>query len=481
MGDEKSNSNIHLELNDAICILIITICSICVRVRSIHHPGITVFDETYFGNFTNYYLNHTFYQDIHPPFAKLLMYKVAETGEYPGHLIFHGDHPFPTPEYVMLRLTPAILSSFVSPLIYLCVRFLGFSKSSAFSAGMLAAFETTLICEGRHILTDGILHFFSILHVTILFYLSTLKDRNYNFHIWHIITGISLGMACAIKNTAWGLMVLDACVYLRLLWPEIYISFENYYNKVLFYGITLFFINFVVFWGTYILHFLALPFEGPGTPYIAYDLRKHFVQYGNSSLLRPRLDPPNLLLRTIKYIYRTHEGNMKLGAFHESQSYPYNWPLLTGIGVFFYSKDSREIRCLGNAISYYLGFIGVIMCGFAYKRPQKWAAITVVVGYSASFFPFFLIPRVLYLYHYCIPLMLALVSYGACLDIYFKPREKGIIIVVSIVMCIYFYWLISPYIYALPMRDTKVAIWNKAWIEGDERHKRERSEDRKSK
>lgn len=220
MKPDESNSTVKLGFIDTVCIIIVTVCSISVRVRSFHHPNTCVFDEVYFGNFTNFYLNHTFYQDIHPPFAKLLMYKVAEIGEYPGHLVFNGNIPYKSPEYTMLRFTPEIISSFVPPLCYLCVRFLGFSSSSAFTSGILAAFETTLICEGRHVLTDGILHYFSIQHVTVLLYFRTLKKRNLYFHIWHVITGITLGLACAIKNTAWGLMVLDAYVYLRLLWPE---------------------------------------------------------------------------------------------------------------------------------------------------------------------------------------------------------------------------------------------------------------------
>lgn len=253
---------------------------------------------------------------------------------------------------------------------------------------------------------------------------------------------------------------------------------DNYIRIVFIYGSSLFAINFVVFWGTYILHFLALPFVGPGIDYIDFSLRKHFVPYGNSSLLRPRLDPPNLLFRTLLYIYRTHEGNMKLNGFHESQSHPNNWPLLTGVGVYFFTHDSRQIRCFGNVFSYYFAFIGVVCCCFAYKKPQKWDAFVVSVGYCFSYFPFFLIPRVLYLYHYCIPLMIGIVGYGVALDLYLPKRVKGVVIVLSIALVIYFYWLISPYIYALPQRDYNKVIWNNAWVVGDSRHIIEKSQDR---
>lgn len=475
------DSDIELHLGDIILIMIITILSISVRVRSVHHPNSIVFDETYFGNFTNDYIEHEFYQDIHPPFAKLLMYKIAEAGEYDGHLSFSGKTPYTSPEYTMLRLTPGLFSSFVPPLCYLCVRFLGFSKSAAFTSGIAATFETTLIAEGRHILTDGILHFFSILHVTVLLYLRSLKRRDFKFWVWHALTGITLGLACAIKNTAWGLMMLDAFVYLKLLWPEAEVSMDHYIRQVLFYGSTLFLINFLVFWSTYIFHFLALPFIGPSTPFTHIEVTSFLVKKGNSSLLRPRIDPPNLLIRTLLYIYITHRGNMRLGYFHESQSHPDNWPLMTGVGVFFYHNCGRELHCLGNIFCYYFAFIGYLSCCFAFKKPQKWEALFIAVGYSFSYFPFYLIPRTLYLYHYCIPLMIGIVGYGAFLDIYLPPKTKGIVIVLSIALLVYFYWLISPLIYALPLRDERKMFWDSAWRFGDKRHRLEKSLNKESK
>ena len=464
---------------DIICVLVLTTASFVTRFHVIWNPPSTVFDEIYFGNFTNFYINQTFYHDIHPPLAKLLMFFVAKMGDYKGNINFYDRSTNQIPDYVLLRITPATCSALCIPLVYVSVKFLGFSSSAAFCAATMCLFDISLIVEGRHILTDGILHFFSMLHIAVLCYTITIPFNNSRFIVWHVITGITLGFACSCKNTAWGLMVMDAIAYLHYFWPSWRVSKFSYFFDIFIFGSSLFIINLLVFVGAHAIHFLCLPYDGPGTPYLHNDMKKHLVPKGN--LLRQRIESPGLFIRTLKYVKRTHMGNMGIQQFHDSMSFPYNWPVLSGVAVYFYNSNFREIRCLGNVFSYYFALLGIIMCIFPFKSKFRWQAWILAVGYSACYFPFYLIPRVMYQYHYLIPLMIACMGYAAFLDIYLPKKVKGIFVAVTCILCFFGWWLWKSYAYATPQRELTIMLWSRNWIDGDERHKRDRKLDQEKK
>lgn len=193
-----------LDNKDALLLSLLTTTAFAVRFWRLFHPTSVVFDEVYFGNFSNFYIQSQFFYDIHPPLAKIVAFLFANLSEYDGSIDF--EHcpwgVYPIPDYVQLRLTPALLSALCGPLVYLCVRFASFGSAAATMSSVLTIFDTSLGTEGRHILSDGILHFFSVLHIVILIYTMSLPGRGPPFFLWHFITALSLGAACSCKNTA---------------------------------------------------------------------------------------------------------------------------------------------------------------------------------------------------------------------------------------------------------------------------------------
>ncbi|KAI6952665.1 hypothetical protein KC355_g13931, partial [Hortaea werneckii] len=51
---------------------VITALAFLTRFWGISHPDQVVFDEVHFGKFASYYLQRTYFFDVHPPFGKLL-------------------------------------------------------------------------------------------------------------------------------------------------------------------------------------------------------------------------------------------------------------------------------------------------------------------------------------------------------------------------------------------------------------------------
>lgn len=533
-------SRSNLTAYDTLYLFILTSIALTVRLWVIYHPDGPAFDEVHFGNFTNWYTKSQFYFDIHPTLGKLLMFGFANLSEYDGNLNFHSTRTYSSCSYISLRLTPALFSSLCCPLVYLAVRFSGYGYLSAITAAMLLITDTSLATEGRFILSDGILHFFCCLHLAIICYTFSIYDLNYyiyikqyyesikdentnennttndsfinnskrkikfdraKFNFFHILTGLSLGAACSVKNTAWGLMVFDAYIYIIGFLPLLRYSILDYLFDIFIYGSSLILIMVSVYLISFYIHFIVLPFAGQGTGYLPDPMKKQLIPNSqvNCSLWYRRIAGPSLLYKTIKVSLIMHNGNMGIKSFHMSQSRPNNWPLLTGIDVGFWGGNGQEIRCHGNVFSYYLALLGVILCSIPLFLKQKINSnnsvekqinfldelhgylieLRFTIGWLASYLPFYLIPRTLFLYHYLIPLMIGCCAFGTSLEILIKSKRiRGIVAFVSWVLACFGFWLWMPFVYGKYSHDRDIMIWNQNWLHGDSQYKFEQSSDR---
>jgi dolichyl-phosphate-mannose--protein O-mannosyl transferase len=114
--------------------------------------------------------------------------------------------------------------------------------------------------------------------------------------------------------------------------------------------------------------------------------------------------------------------------------------------------------------------MGVISLVFSFKRPQFWQALLFTIGWAVCYFPFFLIPRVMYQYHYCIPLMMGTMAFGAGIDILIPRKLREVLAVTAIILTIWGFWLWSPFVYGTKMHDRAASIWSRTWTEGDHDH-----------
>jgi len=463
---------VTLDTLDCFLLLILTVISIGSRMWRIDHPDEVVFDEVYFGNFSNYYLKGIYFYDIHPPFGKLVMYVMAMLSEYDGSIQFEGR---PSPkhddsQYIILRLTPAFYGGLCAPLLYFASRFSSFSHTASFMAGFFSICDTSLLTEQRFILSDGMLHFFSCLFLAIFSYSMQKRPYTKEWVLWTVISGISLGACCSCKNTAWGLAVFAVGIhFIQVL--QIHKKFDDLLmTDIVWRGLYLAIPSLVVFFGSFAAHFILLPYHGPGVGFMSDANRKHFInpQHNNSQILAKRIMSPSLLSRIISLFIDMHMGNMGLTQFHPSESRPHNWPLLTGRWVDFWNGHGAEIHCLGNVIVYYLAFFSIFPILAAYKKPNWVLGMRYVIGWSLSYFPFYLIPRSMYLYHYLIPLMIGCINVGISLDLWLPSYWRGFVGLILMAASLYGFYLWSPMSYGSLHHDNSYTIWIKNWMYGDE-------------
>ena len=431
---------------DCFVIVVLSIVSLHVRLWKLGFPNTIVFDEVYFGNFSNSYLNESFYSDIHPPFGKMTMAAIAWLTQYPGQINWGkklgNDYTRDEINYVSLRLTPGVFSSFCPVLLYCSMRNLFFSIPTSIATAVLIIFDFTTITEGKFILSDSMLHFFTCLHIFAFTFF--LQDGTF---LRTLFAGITMGIAGSCKLTALGLVALDGITQIIWVFAEL-----PKLTKIIGRALTLLVPLFVIFVSSWIVHFDILKYkdwtgafqESIFAPYLF--TRKEM----NRTYPGTRLIGRNIFKQIIKDGIETHKSNMRITTPHPWSSMPQNWPLLMDKYVMFWIGDQAEIKCFGNPITYYLTTLGIALTPvlLLFRRLDK-RILVPFIGWFVSYVPFVIVPREMYLYHYIVPLFFAAMNLPAIVETATRGNQKKIrkftryIIILSVLCWIYF----SPWVY----------------------------------
>jgi dolichyl-phosphate-mannose--protein O-mannosyl transferase len=328
-------------------------------------------------------------------------------------------------------------------------------------------FDTSLLTEGRFILTDGILHFFSALHICVLLWSFSDRHGGQLTVLNHVLNGVTLGMASTCKNTAWGLMALDAWVYVVEFLPLVeWSGVLDYLVEVAMAGTSLFAMVLGVYCLCFAGHFALLPYQGSGSGYLPDWMKRQLVRNTGEKLFARAASGRPVLWRVGWLSVRMHTGNMQITKFHVSQSWPASWPFMTGHVVGFWHGGGQSVYCNGNVFVYYLAMVGVVgACFFPRQRTAYFS-----VAWAGLFFPFFLIPRVLYNYHYLLPLIAGAMAFGALID-HLPRRLRGAVCVVAVAASAFGFWLWCPWSYGWRRHEHEKMVWNKNWMDGDRRYK----------
>lgn len=531
------NKNIF-NTSDCFAICIVSFIALATRLWLIADPDLVTFDEVHFGNFSNWYIRKEFFFDIHPPLGKMIMATIAGWTQYKGDIDYGSKFGLSYTHnelfFVSQRITPAIFSAMTSPLIFAACRCISLSTLSSFCAAFILTTDISLIVEGKFILSDGILHFFTALHIFCLclfladdfdfsstnldsFVKPDLKSRSKKrlvlFHA--IIDGITLGCASACKYTALGLYAVDGMT--QIFW--IYIKRPNVF-KIIGRASSILFFSFLSLALAWIWHFISLPFHGHGHEYIdkAYASTIFPLSTVPYAYWGDRLIGSSFTSRIIQWNIVMNDINMKSSIPHPFESEPINWPLLLDRWVGFFSTESetRNLQCMGNPFVYWFVFIGICVTvliapfviplsissiiyfiksifsciieildispasKFKYSNlnkhsnsekwyPVDWRNALLVWGWVVSYFPFVLIPRTMFLYHYLIPLMFGIMNLVAIIENLFKfdrVVQSSVVVSVSI-LCFLCFLFFSPWAYGMKCPDCRdTRMWTERWVHG---------------
>ena len=288
-----------------IALAIITALAFITRFWGISHPNEVVFDEVHFGKvkprpgpnqskqltfpskqFASYYLERTYFFDVHPPFGKLLFALMGWFVGYDGHFHFEniGDSYISNKvPYVAFRALPALLGALTVPVVFTIMWESGYILPACILSACFVLFDNAHIGQTRLILLDATLVF--AMACSLLCYIKFYKERHEPFGRkwwkWLLLTGFALSCVISTKYVGTFAFVTIGSAVAIDLWSLLDVNrrqgalslpeFGKHFTARVF-GLIIFPFLFYLFW--FQLHFAILYRSGPGDDFMSPEFQE---------------------------------------------------------------------------------------------------------------------------------------------------------------------------------------------------------------
>lgn len=270
-----------------VALIAVTVVAAFLRFRKLGTPDKVVFDEVHFGKFASYYLEGTYFFDLHPPFAKLLIalagYIVGYDGKFKFDTIGESYTANNVP-YVAYRLLVAIQGTLVVPVMYLTMQTLGFTVGASVLAALLVLFDNAQIIDSRLILLDATL--ILSVAVTMLCYakFSTFRKKPFSKQWWTWLFATGAGLLCVISTKYVGVFTYFTIglAVLHELWilldVERGLSIEQFAQHFAARLFALIVVPFCLYLFWFYLHFALLTRSGPGDAFMSAEFQETLLE-----------------------------------------------------------------------------------------------------------------------------------------------------------------------------------------------------------
>ncbi|ANB13845.1 Pmt4p [Sugiyamaella lignohabitans] len=258
--------------------IIVTVFAFATRFYLINDPKEVVFDEVHFGKFASYYLEGTYFFDLHPPFAKMLIAFVGWLVGYDGAFKFEniGDSYIANRvPYVAYRSLSATLGALTVPIVFETLQECGFSVWACVIGSSLILFDNAHIAETRLILLDATLIISVALSLYAYVRFSKQRDSPFSrdWWTWLLATGVSLSFVISTKYVgAFTFTTVGAAVLIdlwNLLDYRRGLSMKEFGKHFFARLFSLIFVPLCIFLFWFWVHFAILTKSGPGDGFMS--------------------------------------------------------------------------------------------------------------------------------------------------------------------------------------------------------------------
>ena len=433
-------------------ILIVLIASIAVHFAFFGYPKETVFDEVHFGKFISGYFTHEYFFDIHPPLGKLILSGAGYvTGFQPGFSFANIGEKFPDNSYRWLRLLPTLAGTLLPVVIFLLALELGFSKTAATGAGLLVVFESALLVQSRFMLLDAFLLLFGFL--AWLFYAKSLTLHATRYTL---LAALFAGLAVSVKWT--GVTFLGIIGLLELIRMFQMPSLRRLGNLAL-----LVLIPVVLYFSIFALHFALLSRSGPGDAFMTSQFRKTLI--GSADSKNTSIQPEGMITKFLELNAQMYLANARLTATHPYSSTWYTWPFMLR-PIYYWNQGAAKIYLIGNPVVWWASTFGIfyVLITVIASIPRSPKLLMLFSGaYIVNLLPFIGITRAMFLYHYFIGLVIAILALAYLID-HLKSRKKAFAGLIALAAISFLFF--APIIYgkpALAQQQFNQRMWLKSW------------------
>ncbi|KAM8921312.1 protein O-mannosyl-transferase 2 [Pelodytes ibericus] len=264
-----------------IALSLVIVLSFITRFHRLSQPSHVCWDETHFGKMGSYYINRTFFFDVHPPLGKMLIGLAGHLSGYNGSFSFlKPGQSYETHNYMGMRGFCSFLGSWLPPFAYLIVLELSKSLSAALLAASLIILDTGCITLSQYILLDPILMFFIMGAVLCMVKFNSCKAFGSFWWLWLSLTGVNLAGALGVKFVGLFVVVLVGLNTARDLWRlmgdltlTLEVIFQHFAARVL----CLIVLPLTLYAFFFAVHFAVLDRSGPGDGFFSSAFQSRLI------------------------------------------------------------------------------------------------------------------------------------------------------------------------------------------------------------
>jgi len=444
-----------------------------------HYPAALAWDENYHIAAAEKYLHGVMFMEPHPPLGKLLIASgewLLDPNQYLDTSSFlHTDYIKTIPDgysFIGVRFFPVLFACFSAVLFFLILYQLSRHLITAILFSSLYLFENAMIVHSRTAMLESLQIFF--IFAAIGYFLYRL-DKPPNCSRHYFLLGILVGLATAVKLNSLILLFLFPGMWFYR--NSLKTTVENLI-KLLNTGSSFLLGLLSMFLLSYYLHFAL----GQNVLTKSYEASPEYLQIlENKSMLNP-LNFLTMFKDNLYYIKKYEQG---VPLQHEPGSSPGTWAFGNKAINYRSERDKDKIHYLylqGNPLIWLLVIIGVILSLvqiIAYlffrlkiKRDKNFYLISLFTFmYLAYLAVMFNLGRVMYLYHYLIPLFFGTFLFYLQFHQFLGEKLKknpypiywGIIILVAEILFCYFYFSPLTYYHPLSTEEFMQRQWVDFW------------------
>ncbi len=443
-----------------LCLGFVTVLSFYTYFYNFQNPQAFFWDENYHIASAQKYLNGVYFMEQHPPLGKLLI-AAGETiwsvitPEQPAscrepnariatmaectqlwihnapeteQLFLGTDYASDPPRYLIMtgyRLMPALLGWLTAPLVFLIFLVLLKRPVASMLLSFLYVFDNAMIVHLRGAMLEGPLMFFSAL--TILCFVLALEWREVpkKLRMISVLFGFAFGLTLTTK--------VVGLIFILLLPALLIVIFPNWKKMVMVAGLFAagFLISYVSVWQTHFtLGSRIIDTNNDRGFYQASEKYKEILKSGTNGSL---LNFPVMINDSWRYVSHYNGGVPPLDLCKEDENGSpfFYWPFGgRSISYRWETNDSGKtyqyLYLQSNPLVWALGLSGVVLTVvlllgsllFDLKTPLRrpWMMCVFLMLYVGYMVAVSRLDRVMYLYHYFLPLLFSFFLFGLAYD-----------------------------------------------------------------
>jgi dolichyl-phosphate-mannose--protein O-mannosyl transferase len=387
-------------------VLAVWLLGVFLIFPSLGAPQAIVFDETFMIPRAQAYLNGVYFDESHPPLGRLwialgqwMMHPDEPAGDYANVEQIREDWPVNT-DIRGYRLIPALFGTLIPGVVLLIVLAITSSEVLALTAALLVLFDNALLTQSRFALSDSGLVLFSLAALLCYLWLGNHMEspRGRKIAVWAAM-GIFASAAFMTKLTGLFILLILPFHILRLWRANLHREIAAF---LVFFSITFLVFSLLV-WDIHFSLFDSLPAVSEGSR-ISSSAGRFIVQ----------------IEKAYRYMFEYHEHVPVLNLQNPGElgSAWYTWPFGGRPMPYRWEigpEKARMIFLVGNPVTWLVSLVGVVGASSAMiadlffhflEQEQRKKFHPILVLYWGYLLSVAAIPRVMYLYHYLLPLIL---------------------------------------------------------------------------